>query len=303
MGPISPFFINKNRTLRKVVIFLSGSGSNAEKILDYWGQEGSKISYQITLFTDRPLRSRAREIADNYGLPLIENDIKRFYQKRGCARVTLSTPLGKNIRDEWTLSIRNQLKPDTIDFGLFAGFIPLTNITSDFPCLNVHPGDLTYLKGNRRYLVGLHTIPIETAILEGLTYLRSSIIVAQPYTDCQRDMDTGPVLGISEKINIDFLGYNFETLKKISASRPSERPQGGFQDPLQEVAKFNQKKLKQEGDWVIFPRVADEFSKGHFSLGSKGGLCYKNGPNWMQIKTIIFGKDTKQVITKTQPIG
>ena len=131
-------------------------------------------------------------------------------------------------------------------------------------------------------------MPIERAILEGLSYLRSSIIVAQPYNDSERDMDTGPVLGISEKIDIDFLGYNIESLKQIAALRPSVRPLNGYRDALQRVAKFNQKKLKEEGDWVIFPRVANEFSKGHFRLDRRGGLCYKNVHNWIQVKTICI---------------
>ena len=296
MRQLSPFFTIRNKTQRQVVIFLSGEGTNAEKVLDYWWKDRSELFHRVALFTDRPTSSRARTIADKFNLPLIENDIKRFYLERGSGRVTLATSIGRQIREEWTVAVRKQLKPYDIDFGLFAGFVPLTNITADFPCLNVHPGDLTYLKKGQRYLIGLHTIPIEKAILDGLSYLRSSIIVAQPYNDSEQDMDMGPVLGVSEKIDIDFLGYNLEQLKQVSASRPSVRPQKGYQDALERVAKFNLAKLKHEGDWVIFPQVAHEFSRGHFGLDGDGGLWYKNGSDWIQVNTIVFGKDRKQII-------
>ena len=294
---ISPFFPIKNSVQRQVVIFLSGSGTNAQNVLEYWAKHKHEISYDVILFTDRPNESMARSIADKFKLPLIENDIKRFYQQQGCNRVTLATPVGRELREKWTNSVRNQLRQYNIDLGLFAGFVPLTNITAEFPCLNVHPGDLTYLKDGMRYLIGLHTIPIEKAILEGLSYLRSSVIVAQPYCDDKRDMDSGPIIGISEKIDIDFLGFSLEGLKKIAALRPPTRPSGGYQDDLELVAKFNQEKLKTQGDWVIFPRVAHEFAKGKFGIDDNGVLYYKNDDDWIQVKTIIFGKEKTRFIT------
>ena len=163
----------------RMAIFLSGSGSNAERILQQWQAAEAPPFEVVTLVTDRPERSRAFEIGRAFDLPVIANDIREFYRSGGCTRVTLATAEGRSLREKWTDALRRQLADYRIDFGVFAGFIPLTNITGDFPCLNVHPGDLTYLKGGERYLVGLHTVPIERAILEGLDHLRTSVIIAE----------------------------------------------------------------------------------------------------------------------------
>ena len=293
---VIPFFSITNDRTRHVIIFLSGSGTNAERILTQWQMNNTGVSRHVILFTDRPEKSRARLIADKFNLSLIENDIKLFYQERGCDRVTLATPVGCEIREEWTDSVRKQLQRYPIDFGLFAGFIPLTNITADFPCLNVHPGDLTYLKNERRYLVGLHTVPIERAILEGLFYLRSSVIVARPYGSDESVMDDGPILGISEKIDIDLLGYTLKELQRIADSRPTHRPLKGYRDQLEQVAKFNQEKLKREGDWVIFPQVAHEFSAGNFAQDRDGKLYYKKCGEWIPIRTVVFSADKKPTV-------
>ena len=125
--------------------------------------------------------------------------------------------------------------------------MPLTNLTADFPCLNVHPGDLTVEDSGRRLLVGLHTIPIETAILRGFDHLRSSVIVAQTYTGAGGEMDSGPVLGVSPKVGIDLQGRSLDELRGIAARRPPQRPVGGFKDSLESIASHNQNLLKKGG--------------------------------------------------------
>lgn len=245
-----------------VGIFLSGSGSNAEKLIQAVRRLETPVLNISALITDAPKTSRAREIAKEYGIPLIELDIKEFYLERGETRVSIMTEAGQRIREEWTNQLRKLIAPLKLDFGVFAGFVPLTNITRDFPCLNVHPGDLTYLKDGRRYLVGLHTIPIERAILEGLDYLRSSVIVVEPYKGSGADdMDSGELLGVSPKVPIDFMGATLDELKACAAARPAKRPKGGFADRLEEIAKHNQDRLKEGGDWIVLPEAVINFAK------------------------------------------
>jgi len=153
---ITPLFTIKSDKTINVAIFLSGTGTNAEKILNSWHRSGEMKRYRIVIFTDRPTTSRAKQLSESFGLPYVANDIKEFYKKNEYPQVPIATPDGYRFRENWTNSVRLQLAAYPIDFGIFAGFIPLTNIVADFPCLNVHPGDLTYLKNNRRYLVGLH---------------------------------------------------------------------------------------------------------------------------------------------------
>ncbi len=276
----------------RAAIFMSGSGSNAERLLEsvFSGKVASWIP--AVIFTDAPAKSRAAEIAAKYKLHLESLDIKKFYADRGEGRVSIMTGNGQRIREEWTDEVRRLLKPCGIDFGILAGFVPLTNIIRDFPCLNVHPGDLTVEENGRRILAGLHTIPIETAILKGFRTLRSSVIVAQPYTGAGGEMDTGPILGVSAPVEIDFQGGDICELRNIAAARPAQRPPGGFKDALEALAAHNQNILKEKGDWTVFPPAVDDFASGRFAADPEGRLCYcKGGNEWRTIKTVVYGAD------------
>ncbi len=297
MAKIIPYFKPKHRSFPHVAIFVSGSGTNAEKILNHWCKYDKDYYAVKLIFADRPNVSNAKKLAEKFNLRYVENDIKAYYAKRGCNRVSIGTPEGKKIREEWTNSIRDQLQSFAIDFALFAGFIPLTNLTADFPCLNVHPGDLTYLKNNKRYLIGLHTIPIERAILEGLKYLRSSVIIAIPYFESEDAMDNGPILGVSEKISIDLMSKKLSELKKIHKNRPAKRPKGGYRDPLEQIAVVNQESLKINGDWIVFPYVVSDFAKGKYGHDEKENQYYKNNlDEWIKVKTVEYGSKRIRLI-------
>lgn len=274
-------------------IFMSGSGTNAAKLLEY----ASNTWDVSVIVTDAPLKSRAREIAAKYNLPLVELDIAEFYRERGEPRVSLMTENGRKIRGEWTNALRKKLETYKIDFGILAGFVPLSNITGDFPCLNVHPGDLTYEKDGKRFLVGLHTVPIERAILEGHSHLRSSVIIAQPYTGAGGEMDSGPIIGISPAVPVDMMGFTPDVLRKISEARPARRPPGGFADNLEKVAEHNQQLLKENGDWVVFPRAVEDFAMKKFAVDGDGSLLYRSGPSWKKIKTIVYSTDSSELIS------
>jgi len=277
---------------------MSGGGSNAEKLLDFV-RAGRDCKWKPSVIvTDAPEKSRARIIAANYGLPLIELDIAKFYRERGEPRVSLMTETGRKIREEWTGKLRELLKPFPVDFGILAGFVPLSNITSDFPCLNVHPGDLTVEKNGRRILVGLHTVPIENAILEGFLEMRSSVIIAQAYTGAGGEMDSGPILGISSPVKIDLRGKSPEELRKTAAARPAKRPPGGFRDILEDIAKANQEILKENGDWIVFPPAVNDFAAGNFARDEKEKLFYRADNVWKPVKTITYGRNSKSIVPR-----
>jgi hypothetical protein len=183
------------------------------------------------------------------------------------------------------------LSPFQLDFGILAGFIPLTNITADFPCLNVHPGDLTVEREGKRLLVGLHTLPIETAIVNELKELRSSVIIAQAYTGKGGEMDTGPILGISTPVQIDYMGFSLYEFKTAAQKRPSQKPIGGYGDILENVAKNNQECLKQQGDWIVLPRVVNDFALNKFAVDEKNNLYYRQKNRWIAINTVVYGKN------------
>jgi folate-dependent phosphoribosylglycinamide formyltransferase PurN len=283
-------YLNSKRETPHAAIFMSGSGSNAEKLLDSIADGENKSWNASMIFTDAPLRSRAAKIAENYKIPYFALDILEFYRRRGETKVSLATEKGRKIREEWTDEARKILIPFKVDFGILAGFVPLTNITSDFPCLNVHPGDLTVEESGRRIFVGLHTVPIEMAILRNCRTLRSSVIIAQTYTGRGGEMDSGPILGISSPVEIGLGEAKFEDLKKIYESRPFQRPPGGYGDLLEEIARKNQENLKINGDWTVFPPAVKDFASGKFGYDEDNSLHYMIAGEWKKIKTVEYSR-------------
>ena len=270
-------------SLPRAVIFLSGGGSNAEKLLTspFYGRCWSCAA----VVTDRPETSNAREIAANYGLELIEEDIFRFYEAHGLRKISIATEEGFAVRQLWTDALRRKLARFAPDFGILAGFIPLTNLVADFPCLNIHPGDLTVEKDGHRLLVGLHDLPVRTALLAGHRFLRSSVIIATPFTPGAKEMDGGHILGVSRRVPVLLPGGSSYGSLAASAAL------------LAETAKRNLEHLKINGDWTLFPEVVADFASGRFAEGENGGLLYlDDSSGWLPVKTVEYNATGKNPI-------
>ena len=273
----------------RTVIFLSGGGSNAEAVLRYLAA-GKRAFRAVVLATDSPLGSRARELGKLYGVPVVELDLKGFYRERGESSIRLDSPRRRMLRQEWSDSLYSLLAPFDPEMGILAGFIPLTNLTGRFPCLNVHPGDLTLADDSgRRLLAGLHILPVERAILAGHGCLRSSVILAQPYTgDGSREMDTGPVLGVSEAMPLEL---EDATLDDLAALRDARVPGKPVNDRLRRLATENVERLKVVGDHVVLPRAADDFAAGSFyAEGKTLGFLADDG-EIRQMTTVEYRRD------------
>lgn len=292
---LSSYNINDSGYRPGAAIFISGTGSNAECLLENREQLGVKWVPSV-IVTDFPEKSRAAEIARRFGLPLAALSIREFYLQHGEKSITLFTESGRRIRELWTGELRKQLAQYDIAFGILAGFVSLSNITGDFPCLNVHPGDLTLEENGRRVLAGLHAIPIENAILRGLTTLRSSVILAQPYTGAGGEMDSGPVLGVSPECEIDMMGAEAGILREIASARPARKPAGGYKDLLEIIALHNQDRLKSRGDWIVFPPVVADFASGRFGQDPEGSLYYDSDGRWIRIRTIEYSSSGRKLI-------
>jgi len=264
-------------------IFLSGSGSNAEKLLQDAASSPDCPWRPSVLVTDRPETSRARELSEMFHLPLIEHDIFSFYKKNGRPRVSLATKEDLLLRDAWTSELRRKLLGFPVDFGILAGFMTLCNITDDLICLNVHPGDLTVRENGKRLYAGLHRGPTERAILRGDKSIRSSVILAGPVGLQGAGMDEGPVLGISEPMELDLQGLSLSFLKETAAHRAGKSPAEYAEDPLARLAICNVERLKEYGDWIIFPRVVRDFAAGFFRL-EDGVLYYRDCP----VSTVLY---------------
>ena len=288
-------FFSKKSTSRLPLcaIFISGTGSNACHLIENL-RESAQPTYDISvLFTDRPKSSNAYAIGEKYGIPVVSVGLKQFYTEQGAASTSIATEEGQGIRERWTDAVISVLAPYEIDFALLAGFEPLCNLMTHFPCLNIHPGDLTYEKGGNRYLVGLHAIPVELAICENLTTLRSSVILAEPFIGDGENMDSGYVLGISDEVAIDLMEHSFDDLKACDAARGDSDSK--VDDILRKVAIHNQERLKEQGDWVVFPKVVADFARDRFTFDDSGQLFYAT-PCPVPISTVIYGSDFKELL-------
>jgi folate-dependent phosphoribosylglycinamide formyltransferase PurN len=265
--------------LPRAVIFVSGTGTNAEKAIE------QRTSWEPAAIVTDVKDCPATKLAKHFGLPMVEFDIADFYRANGEEKVSLRTERGRELREQWTDKLCEMLSEYEFDFGLLAGFKSLSNITNDFPCLNVHPGDLTHEKDGERLLTGLHASPIEKAILHKHESLRSCVILALPYSDEGNDMDSGIILGVSHQVPLVLQDYTLAELEAIAAKRiPGKR----VHDELRLIAEINLEHLKYDGDWIVFPPVVNDFASGYFSIDKANNLYYiKNGESIM-VKTVEY---------------
>ncbi len=287
------FFKPKHMPVRAAVL-LSGTGSNAEALIRHCRRQ-THGSFEITLLvTDAPETSRARELAAESGIELLEWDIRRFYREQGEESIRLDSPRRRELREAWSEELFRRIVPHEIDFGLLAGFVPLTNLTAKLPCLNVHPGDLTVEEpdGKRRY-AGLHVLPVEKALCDGNAYLRSSVILAQTYTGSGgKEMDSGPVIGVSAPVPVDSEGLSAAELIEIRARRIPGVP---VDDALRTLAKTHLERLKFAGDHVVFPRAAEDFAAGCFAW--KGGrVRFDSGNGFESVLTVEYSPAGRRIL-------
>ena len=118
---LTPFLSDAVSLPRKAALFLSGQGSNAEAVLNDLAESPADYTVSV-LVTDAPEKSRARELAARFGLPLIEHDLKKFYAAHGAVSTSLATAEGRRLRELWTEELRSKLADYDVDFGILAGF-------------------------------------------------------------------------------------------------------------------------------------------------------------------------------------
>ena len=92
-------------------VFLSGTGTNAAKLLEGWRSGAFDGWTPRVLVTDKPETSRARALAKEFGLPLIEHDIAKFYRERGLEKIALTSERALQVREEWTGVLIRLLMP------------------------------------------------------------------------------------------------------------------------------------------------------------------------------------------------
>jgi len=225
-----------------VAAFMSGSGTNIRRML-----ERESPFYQIAfIFSDvAHEKCQGQNIARQYGLPYFAYDTRRFHELRGVKR-TVATPEGLAARrayDQVAAQLLAAFKVDIIALGGYMSFLTLPG------GVNVHPADLslTDSAGKRRY-VGDDAV--FDAIAAGEKELRSSTL----WID--QGVDSGPLLMVSEALAVE-LPAALNELKNDPAR-------------LRELADQHQERLKERGDWVVFPLTMELIGQGRLALDEKG---------------------------------
>ena len=230
----------------RVAAFMSGSGTNIMRLLEHERKLKAgkdRVPFEtVFIFSDRSDgRCAGERIAFENGLPYFSYDIRVFHQKRGYQRSVLTTE-GLGARREFDRVAKRLAKAfeaDVIALGGYMSYITLNR------CVNVHPADLSIcLPDGRRKFVGDDAV--KDAISAGETALRSSTL----WTD--KGVDTGPLLMVSEALPVTLP----DSLDVVV--REPER--------LRQVADDHQDRLKEAGDWKIFPRTIEMIARGRFAL-------------------------------------
>lgn len=226
----------KNERMR-VAAFMSGSGSVLRKILEMQKKLGEECPFRIVLvFSDVKdgEKCNARKIAEEYGIGYYCNDIRDYYESCGKDRKDMG------VRREYDKETAKILKSNGIDAVAMCGYrsITTTEIFNNFLTANVHPADLRILDGNgKKVYAGCNGAGCVKSVIEnrGKEMRATTHLVTE-------EVDGGPILMVSEPVLID---------RKLSDSENLER-------------------LKEAGDWKIFPETIKRLAEGRFWADENG---------------------------------
>lgn len=268
-----------------VAIFMSGSGSNAKKIIEAYIADrdaGLALFKPALIFTDNPKSNAERIATKDYAdkgvvVPFVCNDIHKF-------------GASKSSRERFDIEQVKCLDDFGVAMVALAGYdwTVTPALCNSLLTVNVHPGDLRASDNGKRPYVGLGWIPSAKAVLAGEKYVHSSVHVVTS------ELDAGPLLAVSAGVPV---GLSLEeravclgSAKNLTEVRHAVKDSKLSDEMLAEsfpiygIAKALQEQLKVKGDWVIFPRVVRDLASGKFSYAN--GIIHYEGmpiPNGLEV--------------------
>ena len=255
----TPIFDPQSQGRRmRVAAFMSGSGTNVVRLLErkkeLENEPGGPPFEIVFIFSDRSDGHSAGEsIALGAGIPYFSYDIRQFHLRRNLKK-SIAAPGGLEARREFDSVASRLLKAFQIDVIALAGYMSYLTLNK---CVNVHPADLSVLTTQRkRKYVGDNAVA--DAIVHGETALRASTI----WTDA--GVDTGPLLMVSEPIQVQ-LPIPLPALLKDEPA-------------FKAVVDEHQRRLKELGDWRIFPVTVEMIAQGRFSLDEHNNVYVDGRP-------------------------
>jgi len=242
---------NPNRVMN-VVGCISRKGTNLVKIIEHErGLEmaAGKSPYHVAvIFSDNP-RSNANEIGSRFAIPVFTYDLEAFCARRGVDIKNM------DARAEYEERCVNVLDQFDVNAAAYAGYMRKATdvLTNSFLGINVHPADLSIKRqdGKPKYR-GDHAVL--DALNAGEKQIRSTTHIVE------KDVDCGGILMISAPVNVKYNPAELSTPgKEVTASR--------YQD-----------KLKEVGDWVIFPRTLQYIAEGRYATDENKNLYFDGKP-------------------------
>jgi len=233
----------------QVAGFMSGSGTNLRKIIEFERQlarERGKSPYRVAVIFSDNSESNAPKIGKDFDVPVIIRDKIGFYDARG-----------KPLKD---MAVRAEFDEETvqalllyhIDVAAYAGYMSKATpvLINAFLGINVHPADLSVKTpdGRRKYTGDR---AVAKAIVAGEKYICSTVHIVE------EKVDYGRILRVSAPLEVVLEGGN-----------------PACPEFLEQIARKNQDKLKEKGDWVIFPQTLLDIAEGRFAEGLEGRLFY-----------------------------
>jgi phosphoribosylglycinamide formyltransferase-1 len=233
----------------QVAGLMSGSGTNLQKIIEeeLILKDKNVCPYHVAvIFTDKS-DSNAVSLGKQYDVPVVVRDIRSFYKQRG-------KPLrDMGVREEFDTETVKALKGFDVSVAAYAGYMSIATkpLINAFLGINVHPADLSIRNsdGTRKY-TGDHAV--RDAIIAGEKYLRSSTHIIE------EKVDYGSILMMSSPMAVE-LPTNFDSNNT---------------EMVLAVEKHTQSRLKELGDWQIFPKTILYVAGGRFAKDSSGRMFY-----------------------------
>lgn len=221
---------------------MSGTGTNLRKILELQNKLIKCPFKVVVIFTDTKdeQKCNAVKIGDDFNVPVIINDIMDYYRERG-----YNDKRDMKVREQFDSETKIELEKRNVSMVALCGYMSLVTspIYDNFTTINVHPADLTKKdrNGKRIYAGCLGAGCIKKAIQNRETEVRSTVHLVNG------ELDGGPVISVSPAI-------------EINPDVPDEK--------LDEIAHEYQERLKERGDWVIYPETINMISNGRMRIDS-----------------------------------
>ena len=271
MLPKSIFDPNSRSRPMKIACFMSGSGTNVIKILENQSRKGGSCPYKVILlfsdvFDPSNEKCKAQSIASQYGVDYKHSDIMEFYKRHG-----QQTKKDLTLRPEYDRGIVELIAEYDLDLVALCGYMSI--LTTAFlekyeaRVVNVHPADLSVKEAGKRKYTGINAV--RDAILAGEKALHSTTHIVRP------EVDYGEILMRSPPIEV-ILPKSFT---------PQDLRKAENREILKRVVEEHQARLKENGDWVIYPKTLEMIGEGRYAFNGEGNV-YVDGvlmPNGVRL--------------------